>query len=96
MKKPTRKPAGDAAPTEIDPQVAARGFEVSGEQLEALNERKERGEIALEDSLREYARGDSLVRRCRQILDQAEQRIEAISGQALDAGARPDAAEPPF
>ena len=96
MKKPTRKPAGDAAPTEIDPQVAALGFEEAVEQLEAIIERMERGEIALEDSLREYARGDSLVRRCRQILDQAEQRIEAISGQSLDAGARPDAAEPPF
>lgn len=96
MEKPPRKAAADAVPAEIDPQVAALGFEEAVEQLEAIIERMERGEIALEDSLREYARGDALVRRCRQILDQAEQRIEAISGQSLDAGARPEAAEPPF
>jgi exonuclease VII small subunit len=75
MKKPPRKAAADAVPAEIDPQVAALGFEEAVEQLEAIIERMERGE---------------------QILDQAEQRIEAISGQTLDAGARPEAAEPPF
>jgi exonuclease VII small subunit len=36
------------------------------------------------------------VRRCRQVLDQAEQRIESISGQKLDAGASPDDGEAPF
>ncbi|MFM1936801.1 MAG: Exonuclease small subunit, partial [Planctomycetota bacterium] len=50
----------------------------------------------LEDTLREYARGDALVRRCRQILEQAEQRIEAIGAADLDAGQDPRPADPPF
>jgi exodeoxyribonuclease VII small subunit len=55
----------------------------------------EQGETALEDSLREYARGDALVRRCRQVLDQAQQRIETIAGQRLADGAEPVASESP-
>ena len=94
MKKPTRKPASDAAP--LDPQVAAMGYEEAIEELEAIIGRMEKGETTLEESLREYARGDALVRRCRQILDQAEQRIESIAGQALAGGELPEAEEPPF
>jgi exodeoxyribonuclease VII small subunit len=71
-------------------------YEEAIEELEAIIGRMEKGETALEDSLREYARGDALVRRCRQVLDQAEQRIEQISGQQLEAGAEPRESEPPF
>jgi exodeoxyribonuclease VII small subunit len=94
MKKPPRKPAADAAP--LDPQVAAMGYEEAIEELEAIIGRMEKGETTLEESLREYARGDALVRRCRQVLDQAEQRIESIAGQALAGGELPEAEEPPF
>ncbi len=94
MKKPPRPPAAAAAP--LDPQVAAMGYEEAIEELEAIIGRMEKGETTLEESLREYARGDALVRRCRQVLDQAEQRIESIAGQALAGGALPEAEEPPF
>jgi len=94
MKKPTRKPASDAAP--LDPQGAAMGYEEAIEELEAIIGRMEKGETTLEESLREYARGDALVRHCRQVLDQAEQRIESIAGQALAGGELPEAEEPPF
>ena len=97
MSKPVRKsqpkPPADAA---LEAEVAAMGFEEAIEELESIIDRMEKGETSLEDSLREYARGDALVRRCRQVLDQAEQRIEAISGQRLDAGDAPDPSEPPF
>jgi exodeoxyribonuclease VII small subunit len=96
MSKQPRKSTPKPADPALDAEVAALSYEEAIEELESIIERMEKGETALEDSLREYARGDALVRRCRQVLDQAEQRIEAISGQALDAGARPDASEPPF
>ena len=94
MKKPPRPPAAAAAP--LDPKVAAMGYEESIEELEAIIARMEKGETTLEESLREYARGDALVRRCRQVLDQAEQRIESIAGQAMAGGELPHAEEPPF
>ena len=89
MSKPARKPAKPATDPALEAEIAAMSYEEAVEELESIIARMERGESALEDSLREYARGDALVRRCRQVLDQAEQRIEAITGQALDAGAAP-------
>ncbi|MFM8785379.1 MAG: exodeoxyribonuclease VII small subunit [Phycisphaerales bacterium] len=64
-----------------DPKPAV-GFEEAVEQLEAIIERMERGEIALEDSLREYARGDSLVRRCRQACAWASSSAEKVTPRA--------------
>ena len=92
-RKPPEKPPADAA---LEAEVAAMGFEEAIEELESIIDRMEKGETSLEDSLREYARGDALVRRCRLVLDQAEQRIESISGQRLEAGDAPEPAEPPF
>ena len=96
MSKQPRKSTPKPADPALDAEVAALSYEEAIEELETIIERMEKGETALEDSLREYARGDALVRRCRQVLDQAEQRIESISGQKLDAGALPDDGEAPF
>ena len=95
MSKQPRKPAKPASDPALDAEIAAMGYEEAIEELEAIIGRMEQGETPLEDSLREYARGDALVRRCRQVLDQAEQRIEQIAGQRLEAGDAPAAAEPP-
>lgn len=90
MSKPARKPAAKPTdPSPHDAEVAVLGYEEAIEELERIVERMEGGESTLEESLREYARGDALVRRCRQVLDQAEQRIQSIAGQQLDAGAEP-------
>lgn len=100
MSKSTPRKSASAAPAApapaVDPDVAAMGYEEAVEELESIVERMERGDGALEDTLREYARGDALVRRCRQILEQAEQRIEAIGAPDLDAGQDPRPADPPF
>jgi exodeoxyribonuclease VII small subunit len=96
MSKQPRKPSKPAPDPALDAEIAAMSYEEAIEELEAIIGRMEKGETALEDSLREYARGDALVRRCRQVLDQAEQRIEQISGQQLEAGAEPRESEPPF
>ena len=54
-------------------------YEQALAELEALIERIERGEIGLEESLAEYRRGAALLKRCRAILDTAEQQIEQLT-----------------
>lgn len=58
-------------------------FEQALEQLEAIIERIERGEVGLERSLAEYERGVELIKRCRGILKHAEQRVEDLTSRML-------------
>lgn len=55
------------------------------EQLESIVERVEGGEIGLEQALAEYERGVALVRRCREVLQRAELRVEELSKLAAEA-----------
>ncbi|HMN95327.1 MAG TPA: exodeoxyribonuclease VII small subunit [Phycisphaerales bacterium] len=66
--------------------AAGPSFEESVTELEGIIDRIERGEIGLEESLRAFRRGDELVRRCRAILDQAEQEVREISLAAIESG----------
>ena len=84
--QPAPAPAGAAADAPID-------FERAVEQVEAIIDRIESGEVGLEQSITEYERGVGLIRRCRQILDRAEQRVEELTARMqADAAA---AAPPP-
>lgn len=60
-------------------------FEAAMEELESLIDRIESGQIGLEESIKAYERGVGLVKRCRAVLDQAEQRVEELSSQLDDA-----------
>lgn len=60
-------------------------FEDSIKQLKGIVESIEQGEIPLQDSLEQYEQGMSLIKHCRGILQQAEQRIEKISKVDRDA-----------
>jgi exodeoxyribonuclease VII small subunit len=83
-------------------------FERAVEQVEKIIERIESGEIGLEASIAEYERGVALIRRCRQVLERAEQRVDELTGQmnappsaapqppAAPAPARQKPSEPPF
>lgn len=71
-----------------DPSPVA-DFEASLQQLEALVDDMERGELSLEQSLAAYERGVGLYRRCQQALEQAELRVKLLS----DPG-KPEEAEP--
>ena len=64
-------------------------FEQSLEQLEALVERMEDGELSLEDSLAAYERGVGLYRRCQTALEQAELRVKLLSDPADPSTAEP-------
>lgn len=47
--------------------------------MEDLIVRIESGEIGLEESLARYEEGVALIKRCRAILDVAEQRVEELA-----------------
>lgn len=63
-------------------------FELAMEELEALVDRMEQGEVSLEESLKAFERGRALVARCKTILDDAERRIEQMGLDALQGGDR--------
>jgi exodeoxyribonuclease VII small subunit len=62
-------------PAEAEP---APDFETSLEELEALVERLERGDLQLEDALRSFERGVALTRHCQGALTAAQQKVEIL------------------
>ena len=65
--------------TRRDPKQMS--FEQAVGELESIIERIEQGEVGLEQSLDEYRRGGTLIKRCRDILDVAEQQIQKMTAQ---------------
>jgi exodeoxyribonuclease VII small subunit len=63
-------------------------YEDAVEELESIVEEIESGAIGLEQSIRRYERGAALLKHCRAILDQAEQRITELDASSL-GGASP-------
>lgn len=78
---PANARKADAASSAPDPD--SMGFEDAVTELESIIERIDSGEVGLEASLDAYRRGAALVRRCRAILDSAQQEIERISAADL-------------
>ncbi len=73
---PTKK-----TPKKTRPDPKQMSFEQAVQELESIIERIEQGEVGLEQSLDEYRRGGTLIKRCRDILDVAEQQIEKMTAQ---------------
>jgi exodeoxyribonuclease VII small subunit len=53
-------------------------FEQSLQELEALVEKMEQGDLSLEESLQHFERGVQLTRACQQALKEAEQKVETL------------------
>jgi exodeoxyribonuclease VII small subunit len=53
-------------------------YEQAFEELEALVERLESGELALEESLALFERGQALAARCSELLEQAELKLRKL------------------
>jgi len=64
-------------------------FEQSLSELEALVERMESGEMSLEESLGAFEQGIALTRSCQQALQAAEQKVEILTANTLDAPTEP-------
>lgn len=58
--------------------VKPLAFEQSLAQLEALVQKLESGDMALEDALQAFESGVTLVRECQQSLQVAEQRVQKL------------------
>lgn len=72
-------------PEPRDPQEPS--FEEALRQLEGIVRQLEEGELGLDEALARYEDGVKLLRRCHQLLEQAERRIELLSG--VDAEGNP-------
>ncbi len=59
--------------------IGKLSFEEAIGELTNIVSKIEKGEIALQDSLKDYERGMALIKHCRGILQKAEKRIEKIS-----------------
>jgi exodeoxyribonuclease VII small subunit len=60
-------------------------FEAMMERLQDLVARLEAGNLTLEDSIRSFEEGMDLVRRCTEVLNQAEERIRKLTRDARGA-----------
>ena len=65
-------------------------FERAIEELESIVKRLEEGKVPLEESVAIYERGEALKRRCQELLDQAEARVNKI---VLDSSGKPTGVE---
>lgn len=81
-------PAAEAA------AVDQLSFESALEQLEAVVDRLEEGELALENALASYEQGVRLARRCAGQLESAQRRIEILTNEGAEWVARPFEPEP--
>jgi len=66
-----------AEDTQMD--VKKLSFERAMEELESIVTRLEGGKVPLEEAVAIYERGESLKRRCEELLRQAEVRVEKIT-----------------
>lgn len=60
-----------------------KNFEAAMAELDALVEKMENGELALEESLSAYQRGTELLKYCERVLADAQQRIQVLEGDTL-------------
>ena len=67
--------------SEAEPQgdIAALPFETAMKELETIVDRLEKGQVALEESIAIYERGEALKAHCDRLLKSAEARIEKIT-----------------
>ena len=60
-------------------EIAELGFEDAIKKLTDIVAKIEQGEIKLADSIEQYEKGMALIKHCREILQDAEKKIEKIS-----------------
>ncbi len=72
-------------------EVKDLSFEQAVAELENIVARLERGDVALDQSIAIYERGEALKKHCEKLLSAAESRIEKIR---LDRAGNPQGAEP--
>ncbi|MGH1464160.1 MAG: exodeoxyribonuclease VII small subunit [Cognatishimia sp.] len=74
-----------------DTPVAELSFEQAMAELEQVVGKLERGDVALDDSIKLYERGADLKARCEAKLKEAEEKVAAIT---LDGKGQPNGLKP--
>ena len=69
-----------------DSPISEMSFEQAMAELETVVGKLERGDVALEDSIKLYERGAELKKRCETKLKEAEEKVAAIT---LDSDGAP-------
>lgn len=64
-------------------------FEKSMTELEEIVMQLEKGELSLDDSLKQFEKGITIARHCQDVLSQAEQKIEGLTALTMK-GSNPD------
>ncbi|MFK7941159.1 MAG: exodeoxyribonuclease VII small subunit [Roseovarius sp.] len=74
-----------------EPKISDMSFEDAMSALEEVVGKLERGDVALEDSIKLYERGAELKKRCEAKLKEAEEKVAAItlSGDGQATGTTP-------
>jgi exodeoxyribonuclease VII small subunit len=72
-------------------EVTAMSFEAALAELEKIVERLEQGNVALEESIAQYERGEKLRDHCQKLLGAAEAKVEKIR---LSQDGKPVGVEP--
>jgi exodeoxyribonuclease VII small subunit len=78
-------------PENAHKDVSGLSFEKALAELDSIVARLEKGDVPLEESVAIYERGEVLKRRCDELLQQAEARVDKLT---LDASGKPSGAEP--
>ena len=76
---------------EEEQQISEMSFEQALAELERIVERLEQGNVALEESISQYSRGEALREHCQALLGAAEAKVEKIK---LDADGKAKGTEP--
>jgi exodeoxyribonuclease VII small subunit len=71
--------------------IAEMTFEQAMKELEEVVGKLERGDVALEDSIKLYERGAELKKRCEAKLQEAQEKVAAIT---LDTEGKPTGTTP--
>lgn len=69
----------DRAGADMHADIAAMPFEKALAELESIVQKLEGGNVALEDSIAIYERGEALKKRCEALLRDAEARVQKIT-----------------
>ncbi len=75
-------PTTSVSPAAAAPDPATLGYEQARDELVDIVRRLEGGQAPLEATLQLWERGESLAARCRQILDDAQQRLDRAPSTA--------------
>jgi exodeoxyribonuclease VII small subunit len=69
-------------------KTATPDFEAALSELESLVERMEKGDLPLEEALKQFERGVQLTRTCQSALREAEQKVQVLmsreGGESLE------------